>query len=125
MEKYLFDGIAILICLWFIKSYFLHSKMTDEEALIVKEAPGWLLYPLTLLLCIALLLTVGVDFSLIPLPQHQAFRFTIFAFLLWSAMAMYVKWNWGVHVEDKAIRAKNKKQLLLMLLLMGFLVTLL
>ena len=125
MEKYLFDGIAILICLWFVKSYFLHIKMTEEEALIVREAPKWLLYPLTFLLCLSLLTTVSVDFGLIPVSEKDAFRFVIVSFLLWSALAMYTKWNWGVHVEDRDIRNKNKKQLLLMLLLMGFLLTML
>ena len=99
--------------------------MTEEEALIVREAPKWLLYPLTFLLCLSLLTTVSVDFGLIPVSEKDAFRFVIVSFLLWSALAMYTKWNWGVHVEDRDIRNKNKKQLLLMLLLMGFLLTML
>ena len=33
MNNYLGDIISIFICLWFIKTYLLHYRMTKEEAL--------------------------------------------------------------------------------------------
>ncbi len=126
MDTFLFDLIPLVLCLWFIKSYFFHYKMTEEEALIVREAPKWLFYPVTALLCGMLLLNVASDFGWMPaLAQKDIFTGTITALMLWLSLVLYVKWNWGVHVEDKAIRNKNKKQMVLLLLLMGFLLTLL
>ena len=126
MDTFLFDLIPLVLCLWFIKSYFFHYKMTEEEALIVREAPKWLLYPVTTLLCAMLLLYVAFDWGWVPgLAQKDIFTGTITVLMLWLALVLYVKWNWGVHVEDRAIRNKNKKQMVLLLLLMGFLLTLL
>ncbi len=126
MDIFLFDLIPLVLCLWFIKSYFFHYKMTEEEALIVREAPKWLLYPVTALLCCMLLLNIASDLGFAAgLTQKDIFTGTITTLMLWLALVLYVKWNWGVHVEDKAIRNKNKKQMVLLLLLMGFLLTLL
>lgn len=126
MDTLLFDLIPLVLCLWFIKSYFFHYKMTEEEALIVREAPKCLLYPVTALLCVMLLLYVAFDWGWVPgVVQKDIFTGTITVLMLWLALVLYVKWNWGVHVEDKAIRNKNKKQMLMLLLLMGFLLTLL
>lgn len=38
-HNYLFDGVAVLIILWFIKSYFLGRASTEEEKFLYREAP--------------------------------------------------------------------------------------
>lgn len=126
MDLLLLDGIPLLLCLWFIKSYFFHYKMTEEERLVVREAPKWLFYPVTALFCLMLLLLVGTDLGLIHVfLKETLFRYTIVALMLWLALVLYVKWNWGVHVTNPAVKKKNKKQMILLLLLMGFMLTLL
>lgn len=126
MEPLLLDGIPVLLCLWFIKSYFFHWHMTEEEKIIVREAPKWLFYPVTALFCGMLLLTILSDFlAMESLPKDGIFTYTIVSLMLWLALVLYVKWNWGVHLVDKKVKDKNKKQMLLLLLLMGFLLTLL
>lgn len=126
MDQLLFDIIPILLCLWFIKSYFFHWHMTEEEKVIVREAPKWLLYPVTALFCGMLILTVLSDFGVVSnVPKEGIFTYTIVSLMLWLALVLYVKWNWGVHLADKKVKDKNKKQMLLLLLLMGFLLTLL
>ena len=66
MNNYLGDIISIFICLWFIKTYLLHYRMTKEEAFIVREAPMVFLYPLTILVCIMLILVPLSERGLVP-----------------------------------------------------------
>lgn len=121
-HNYLFDGVAVLIILWFIKSYFLGRASTEEEKFLYKEAPRWLLYFTSGLVCLTLLMMIAVDFRLAGnIPQESTFRLTVVSLLLWLAMALYTKWNWGVHVKDRTLRGKNNRQMFLLLLLMAFL----
>lgn len=96
-HNYLFDGVAVLICLWFIKSYFLGKASTKEEKFLYQEAPRWLLLFTSGLVCVTLLMMVAVDFGLAPASASQegTFRLTVVSLLLWLAMALYTKWNWG------------------------------
>lgn len=65
---------------------------------------------------------ITVDFGLAGnIPQESTFRLTVVSLLLWLAMALYTKWNWGVHVKDRTLRGKNNRQMFLLLLLMAFL----
>ncbi|WP_297023888.1 hypothetical protein [uncultured Dialister sp.] len=122
-HNYLFDGVALLICLWFIKSYFLGKASTAEEKFIYKEAPRWLLYITSGLVCLTLLMMVAVDFGLAPATatQESTFRLTVVSLLLWLALVLYTKWNWGVHITDRDVRGKNNRSMLIILLLMAFL----
>ena len=124
-HNYLFDGVAVLICLWFIKSYFLGKASTKEEKFLYQEAPRWLLLFTSGLVCVTLLMMVAVDFGLAPASASQegTFRLTVVSLLLWLAMARYTKWNWGVHITDREIRGKNNKQMFILLMLMAFLVS--
>lgn len=74
-------------------------------------------------MCITLLMMVAVDFGLAPASATQdgTFRLTVVSLLLWLAMALYTKWNWGVHVTDREIRGKNNRQMFVLLMLMAFL----
>ena len=91
-HNYLFDGVAVLIVLWFIKSYFLGKASTVEEKFLYKEAPRWLLYFTSGLVCVTLLMMVSVDFGLVPgVDQEGTFRLTVVSLLLWLAMALYTK----------------------------------
>ena len=48
-HNYLFDGVAVLIILWFIKSYFLGRASTEEEKFyIVKHRDGFSISPAAL-----------------------------------------------------------------------------
>ena len=121
-HNYLFDGVAVLIVLWFIKSYLLGKASTAEEKFLYKEAPRWLLYFTSGLVCVTLLMMVSVDFGLVPgVDQEGTFRLTVVSLLLWLAMVLYTKWNWGVHITDRNVRGKNNRQMLLLLILMAFL----
>lgn len=122
-HNYLFDGVAVLICLWFIKSYFLGKASTEEEKFIYKEAPRWLLYITSGLVCLTLLMMVAVDFGLAPATatQESTFRLTVVSLLLWLALVLYTKWNWGVNITNRDVRGKNNRQMLIILLLMAFL----
>ena len=121
-HNYLFDGVAVLIILWFIKSYFLGRASTEEEKFLYREAPRWLLYFTSCLVCVTLLMMVSVDFGMVPgIPQESTFRLTVASLLLWLAMALYTRWNWGVHIADRDLRGKNNRKMLLLLLLMAFL----
>ena len=117
----LFDGIAILICLWFIKSYFLGKTSTREEKFLYAEAPRWLLLFTSSLVILSLLAMVAADRGFASIHLEDTFRFTVVSFLLWLSMALYTKWNWGVHMTDPTLRRKNNRQMLLLLLLMMFL----
>lgn len=122
-HNYLFDGVAVLICLWFIKSYFWGKASTEEEKFIYKEAPRWLLYITSGLVCLTLLMMVAVDFGLAPATatQESTFWLTVVSLLLWLALVLYTKWNWGVHITNRDVRGKNNRQMLIILLLMAFL----
>mgnify|MGYP006973691343 FL=1 len=122
-HNYLFDGVAILICFWFVKSYFLGKASTAEEKFIYQEAPRWLLYITSGLVCVTLLMMVAVDFGVAPATatQDSTFRLTVVSLLLWLALVLYTKWNWGVHVTDRDVRGKNNREMLIILLLMAFL----
>ncbi|MGN0955263.1 hypothetical protein [Dialister sp.] len=121
-HNYLFDGVAVLIILWFVKSYFLGRASTGEEKFLYKEAPRWLLYLTSGLVCCTLLMMLAADFHLVPgVDQEGTFRLTVVSLLLWLAMALYTKWNWGVHITDRTVRGKNNRQMFLLLLLMAFL----
>ena len=109
-HNYLFDGVAVLIILWFIKSYFLGRASTEEEKFLYREAPRWLLYFTSGLVCVTLLMMVSVDFGMVPgIPQESTFRLTVASLLLW------------LHIADRDLRGKNNRKMLLLLLLMAFL----
>lgn len=44
-------------------------------------------------------------------------------FLMWLAMALYTKWNWGISLADKEIKKRNNRQMIMILFLMFFLAT--
>ena len=117
MNNYLGDIISIFICLWFIKTYLLHYRMTKEEAFIVREAPKVFLYPLTILVCIMLILVPLSERGLVPgVVPDSILKYTLVSFMLW---------NWGVHVTDRKVRSRNNMQMLLLLILLFLLATIL
>ena len=81
MNNYLGDVISIFICLWFIKTYLLHYRMTKEEAFIVREAPKVFLYPLTILVCIMLILVPLSERGLVPgVVPDSILKYTLVSF---------------------------------------------
>lgn len=121
-----FNVIIFLLFLWFMKSYIFHWKMLSEEAFIVKNAPKWLLYPLTLLFCFMLLSVLAVNNGFLPAEEQEAiYRFADASFMAWICLVLYTKWNWGIHVEDRAKRVRNQKQMFLLLVILVFLFSLL
>ena len=126
MNNYLGDIISIFICLWFIKTYLLHYRMTKEEAFIVREAPKVFLYPLTILVCIMLILVPLSERGLVPgVAPDSILKYTLVSFMLWITLVLYTKWNWGVHVTDRKVRSRNNMQMLLLLILLFLLATIL
>lgn len=101
----------------------LRKASTAEEKFIYQEAPRWLLYITSGLVCMTLLMMVALDFGVAPATatQESTFRLTVVSLLLWLALVLYTKWNWGVHVTDRDVRGKNNRQMLIILLLMAFL----
>jgi hypothetical protein len=121
-----FNIIILAIFLWFMKSYIFHWKMLTEEEFIVQNAPKWLLYPLTILFCFMLLLVLAVNLGFLPASEQESiYRFTDASFMAWICLALYTKWNWGIHVEDQAKRVRNQKQMFLLLVILVFLFSLL
>lgn len=126
MNNYLGDIISIFICLWVIKTYLLHYRMTKEEAFIVREAPKVFLYPLTILVCIMLILVPLSERGLVPgVVPDSILKYTLVSFMLWITLVLYTKWNWGVHVTDRKVRSRNNMQMLLLLILLFLLATIL
>ena len=90
MNNYLGDIISIFICLWFIKTYLLHYRMTKEEAFIVREAPKVFLYPLTILVCIMLILVPLSERGLVPgVVPDSILKYTLVSFMLWITLVLY------------------------------------
>lgn len=122
-HSYVFDVVAVGICLWFIKSYILGICHTKEEKFIHDEAPRWLLWLVTVIVCISLLILVSADVGLLPIPVDSVYRVAVAGFLMWLAMALYTKWNWGISLADKEIKKRNNRQMIMILFLMFFLAT--
>ena len=98
MNNYLGDIISIFICLWFIKTYLLHYRMTKEEAFIVREAPKVFLYPLTILVCIMLILVPLSERGLVPgVVPDSILKYTLVSFMLWITLVLecYAKTGQG------------------------------
>ena len=72
---------------------------------------------------IAALILVSADVGLLPIPVDSVYRVAVAGFLMWLAMALYTKWNWGISLADKEIKKRNNRQMIMILFLMFFLAT--
>lgn len=104
------------------------SALQDDKrrSFHCQEAPKVFLYPLTILVCIMLILVPLSERGLVPgVVPDSILKYTLVSFMLWITLVLYTKWNWGVHVTDRKIRSRNNMQMLLLLILLFLLATIL